>query len=122
MASSGQKAHSVLKLFTGFARAVLIVLAHNIASETRNIKAPPIGNIHQLKDVRYAKFCSHAFAAYHAMGMAIIKATTTRLKKSFDSNETSWVTDAPTTLRMPISFLRRLVIYMTRPSRPRQLM
>src|SRR4051812_9426687 len=80
--------HSVLKLFTGFAVAALNVLTHSIKSAIKNIITPPAKNIHQLKLVLYAKFCSHVFAPYHAIGIAMMNATAISFKKSFDSNIT----------------------------------
>src|SRR5258705_5688780 len=57
---------------------------------------------------------------YHARGVAMSIATPMSAIKSFDSNATILLTLAPNTLRMPISLVRISVVYVARPSRPRQ--
>ena len=71
-----------------------------------NMKEPLRANIHQLNVVLNAKSCSHLFIAHQASGAAITNANSTRLIKSFESNETICDTEAPSTLRTPISFVR----------------
>ena len=78
------------------------------------IPAPVTAKTHQLSEVRYTKSCNQLFIAHQASGNAIRKATNTKAMKSFDNNVTNCVTDAPNTLRTPISLVRVLVIYMTK--------
>src|SRR4051812_12469210 len=84
--------------------------------------APQTANTHQLISVRYTKSCSHLFITNHAMGEAIVNASNTNDKRSFDNKETICVTDAPNTFLTPISFVLVLVVYITNPNKPRQLM
>src|SRR5688572_31469643 len=55
--------------------------------------------------IRYAKSCSHFVNAHQATGEAMIKEITTSMINSFDNKLTMPVTDAPTTLRTPMSFV-----------------
>ena len=68
----------------------------------------------------YAKSFSQLCMAYHATGNAMIAATATSFKKSFDSNPTIVVTLAPNTFLTPISFIRWEIAKADRPKRPRQ--
>jgi len=55
----------------------------------------------------------------HATGEAIKKAIITRTKNSLVSNRTIPADDAPSTFRMPISFVRRVVLNDDKPNKPR---
>src|SRR5262245_47647432 len=101
--------------------ADLIVLTPSISIEITNIPTPVAANTHQLSAVRYAKSCSQLYITHQATGNVIKNATMTSVKKSLDNSETICATVAPSTFRTPISFVRVLVIYMTRPNNPRQL-
>jgi len=59
----------------------------------------------QLMLVRYAKLCSQLFITNQASGEAIITATITSFRKSFDSKATILVTLSPNTFLNPISFI-----------------
>ena len=74
------------------------------------IDSPHTANTHQLIEVRYAKSSSHLFIAHHASGAAIINASITNCKKSFDSKVTICETDAPNTFLTPISFTLCVVV------------
>jgi hypothetical protein len=52
------------------------------------------------------------------MGIAMTDATQTSLTKSLENKRTMLGTVAPKTLRMPISFVRRLMVKLDSPSRP----
>ena len=56
--------------------------------------------------ILYAKSCNHLSIANQAIGTARISAMITSFKKSFESRPMRLLTDAPNTLRMPISFTR----------------
>jgi hypothetical protein len=53
-------------------------------------------------------------------GKAIMAAIRTSFKKSFESILTIPVTEAPSTLRIPISFVFCSAVKVTRPNKPRQ--
>src|SRR5687767_2378457 len=69
---------------------------------------------------RYAKSFSHSFIRYQATGTARTKAINTNFKKSFERSTTTCGTDAPNTLRTPISFTRCCAEKVASPSKPRQ--
>src|ERR1700751_5260528 len=94
----------------------------NVSNATISIDEPLNANIHQLNVVRYAKSSSHLFIAHQARGAAMTNANNTSVINSFESSATIWVTEAPTTLRTPISFVLRVVVYITSPKSPKQLM
>ena len=97
--------YSVLKLFTGFAIAALIAWKLTVNNAINITNNPADANSHQLNVIRYGKFCNHLFAAIYASGDAIIKAITTSFIKSVERVVTILFTDAPSTFRMPISFV-----------------
>src|SRR3954462_12448435 len=72
------------------------------------------------KGALYAKLCSQLFTKYHATGEAIKNEMTTSFKKSFDSSPTMPAVLAPSTLRIPISFMRCSTLKVVRPNKPRQ--
>src|SRR5204863_1488832 len=113
--------HSVRNDLTGFSIADFIVRILKISIAINNIPAPVAPNTHQLNEVRYTKSCNQLFITHQATGKAIKKATNTNAIKSFDSKATICVMEAPNTFLTPISFVRLLVIYITKPSKPRQL-
>ena len=59
---------------------------------------------------------------YQATGDAITKAIITRRKKSFESKPTIPVAEAPSTLRIPISFVLRTTTKAINPQSPIQQM
>ena len=81
---------------------------------------PVTTNATGLRVIRYAKLCSQAFAANHDTGIAISSAKETNNKKSFESMATTLLTDAPITLRMPISFCLFCAVKAAKPNKPRQ--
>src|SRR5690606_41169673 len=83
---------------------------------------PPSTNIHQLIFTWYAKFSSHLFIINQASGVAIAKAISSKTTKSLDNNITMPETEEPNTLRIPISFTRRLIINSAKANKPRQEM
>src|SRR5450432_3936873 len=70
--------------------------------------------------IRYEYCCSHCRIKYQAIGAAIKKAIPTSNVNSPDMITTIDCTDAPSTLRIPISFRRCTAIKETSPYRPRQ--
>ncbi len=70
--------------------------------------------------LRYTKFCNHCPMKYHASGAASTKAMPTSLRKSLESSATMLPTDAPSTLRTPISLVRCWAVNEASPNRPRQ--
>jgi len=54
------------------------------------------------------------------MGEATIQLMIKSTINSFESNNQTSDTDAPSTLRMPISFVRCYAMYAARPNNPRQ--
>lgn len=119
--SSWREVHSVRNNFTGFSTAALPALMPKIISEITIMITPLTKNIHQLKLVRYAKFCSHPCICHHAIGVAIINASMSNLTKSVESKAIICRTEAPNTFRIPISFIRLLVMKITSPNNPREL-
>ena len=57
---------------------------------------------------------------HQAIGAAIRNAINTRRRKSFEIKKVIPVTDAPSTLRTPISLILVSAIYVARPNKPRQ--
>ena len=98
--------HSVLKLLTGFALAAFIAWKLIVAKAITTASNPAAKNIHQLILIRYAKSFNQLCIMYDATGVAITRDIKTSFTKSFESINTMFDTDAPSTLRMPISFVR----------------
>ena len=69
-------------------------------------KIPAKMNVRDFNSILYAKFCSHAFIAYQDNGQAIMLASKTHFVKSLVSSNKTLDTEAPKTLRIPISFVR----------------
>src|ERR1700759_1950341 len=80
---------------------------------------PATINTHQLIFIRYAKFCNQLFIKYHASGEAINIDIKTSFKKSFERRLTIPETLAPSTLRMPISFIFLSTTKVDKPNKPR---
>ena len=87
---------------------------------TDNAIIPANAKIHQLMSILYAYTFSHLFIAYHAKGVAISIEINTNLMKSFDNKATMLVTSAPNTLRIPISLVRSMALYVAKPNSPKQ--
>src|SRR6478672_12807350 len=98
--------HYVLKDFTGLATPAFIAWKPTVNTAISSAKIPDTKNIHQLIDTLYAKSCSHLCMAHHAIGKAITEETSTSFKKSIESIPAIVLTDAPNTLRIPISLTR----------------
>src|SRR5438128_2649731 len=98
--------YSVRNDLTGFADAarkacVLTVRkAMTMASRAERMK-----RLHCM-EMRKAKSSSHLFMLHHASGKAMREEMRTRRIKSFESRAMRPCTDAPSTLRMPISLVR----------------
>jgi hypothetical protein len=58
---------------------------------------------------------------HQPMGAETAKAKITNFEKSFESKITKLATEAPITLRMPISFVRCSAIKAANPNKPRQV-
>lgn len=75
------------------------------------IMASPLSaKTHQLIFVRKGNCFNQEYNAQQAGGVAMTNASTTSLRKSFDSVDTICVTVAPNTFLTPISLMRRLVV------------
>src|ERR1700694_2098683 len=98
--------HSVLKLFTGFAIAAFIAWKLTVSKAINKAPIPATPKTHQLMVIRYAKLCNHLFITHQATGNAMHDAMNTSFKNSFESICVTCVTLAPSTLRIPISFVR----------------
>src|SRR5579872_7459404 len=81
---------------------------------------PANGNTHQLSAILYGNSVSHLLRKYHARGVAIKKARATSRRNSLDNRPVIPVTDAPNTLRTPISLRRRPITIETMAKSPRQ--
>ena len=76
----------------------------------------------QPRCILYAKFSNHLSMKYQASGNAISIATAMSLIKLPDNMATMFDTDAPRTLRTPISLVRCTAVNVARPNNPRQEM
>lgn len=113
---------SARKLFTGLAIAAFMVCTLKVISAITSKPKPHNANTHQLMVILYANPSSHLYIIHHATGVAITKAINTSCTKSFDKIEMILVTVAPSIFLIPISFVRVLMVYITSPNKPRQLM
>lgn len=77
--------HSLLKLLTGFAIAAFIASKLTLANAVMTEAIPPAKNIHQLKWILNAKFCSHLFMKYQATGVEIKNAMVMSHTNSFEN-------------------------------------
>src|SRR4030095_15765290 len=96
--------YSVRNDFTGFAIAALIARKLTVANAISKAAIPAVRNTHHSIFILYAKTWSQLFMVIHAIGNAMNTATKTSFRKSRDSNTTIPCTEAPKTLRTPISF------------------
>src|ERR1700712_4323397 len=97
--------YSVLKLFIGLAIAAPNAWKPTVNSAIKIASTPDIAYIHQGRLVRYAKPSNQLCMAIPVTGTAITKPTLTNTRKSFDNVKTKLFTEAPNTLRTPISFV-----------------
>src|ERR1700730_8761205 len=104
----------------GLTNAALIawkLTVSNVISRTDNaarINTPtPISTL-------YANPCSHWCMDHQDMGKAIPMDINTSFRKSADSIAVILFTEAPMTLRIPISFCLRCAVNAARPKSPRQ--
>ena len=97
--------HSDLKLFTGFARAALMAWKLMVSNDITIHNRPDMTNTHHSIPTRYEYPWSHVFIAYQAMGVAMIIDIMTRMRKSFESKVVIFITEAPKTFLIPISFI-----------------
>ena len=67
---------------------------------------PVSGNTHQAISIRYWYRSRNLVSSHHANGADIKNDSKTNFEKSFDISVTNPETDAPITLRMPISLVR----------------
>src|SRR6516164_7416808 len=78
-------------------------------------------NIHPLISYLYSKFISHLCIRNQDKGTEIRKDMITRLTNSLDNNRQRLKTEAPNTLRIPISLIRFSAVKEAMPNNPRQL-
>src|SRR6185437_16642097 len=86
----------------------------------KSAPAPADKNIHQERSLRYSKFSSQPCMKYQDVGTAKHSEMRIRLTKSFDSICHTLSTDAPSTLRTPISLVLCAATKEARPNNPRQ--
>ena len=114
--------HSYLKLSTGLARAafrtrkriVPMARAMDISPAKRKYCIPIL--------IRYGKFCKTFFMMTMTTGQAITLARATRIVYPYMIRTITFPIPAPSTLRIPISLNRRLIILAVNPNIPRQAM
>src|SRR5438045_7549532 len=97
--------YSVLNDLTGFTIAAFIAWKLTINKAMTTADKPANANTHHCIVIRYGKFCSQVCIAQYATGAAMTNDTSTSFKKSFDNKVVIFVTEAPSTLRTPISFI-----------------
>ena len=73
-----------------------------------------------LRHLLHSINCSQECMAYHAIGNASSDEKAMSFRNSADNNPASPITPAPSTLRMPISFVLRSAVKAARPNNPRQ--
>src|SRR5882672_1583128 len=83
---------------------------------------PEIAKTFQSTSMWYANPESHRCMTYQATGEEIQNAITVVIRNFFDSRTTILPTVAPSTLRMPISFVFDSARKVMRPNIPRQVM
>src|ERR1041384_1543739 len=98
--------YSVRKLFTGFLNAALIAWKLTVANAMNIAATPATANTHHCIVTRYGKSCSHVCIAQYDNGAAKTNAISTSFKKFLESNPVILLTDAPNSLRTPISLIR----------------
>src|SRR5580704_1500422 len=94
-----------------------------MVSRVRKIE-PPATNANTIQEivVRYSYWANHLARKYQATGMAIKQEMSTSATNSLERSDQRWKTDAPSTFRTLISFMRISATKEARPSRPRQEM
>ena len=115
-----QIVHSVLKLFTGFAIAAFIARKLTVAKAIDIAPTPATMNIHQLILMRQAKPCNQLCMIHHATDVAIINASNTSSRKSFDKRYKRFCVYAPSIFLIPISLVRCKTLYADKPNKPKQ--
>ena len=98
--------YSVRKEFTGLANAAFMAWKLTVIKAITNAKTPATANTHNCILIRNANPCSQLFMIHQVIGDAITNAMKTSNKNSFDNRNKRLFTDAPSTLRIPISFVR----------------
>ncbi len=114
--------YSCLNAFVGFAVAALKDRKLIDSHATINTNAPAIKNRIGLITACNVKFCCHLCIKYHVIGVATMSATTINRTNSRAIKMTTLATDAPNTLRTPISFVLRSTAKDASPSSPRHPM
>src|SRR4030095_5973487 len=114
--------YSVRNDFIGLAIAAFISWKLTVNNAINKVHRPAMRNMVQLIFILYAKSSSHLFIHHHAIGKAMTAATNVSFKKSFDNKVTTFGTEAPKTLRTPISLILRSAMYALNPNKPRQAM
>src|SRR4026208_2542349 len=69
--------------------------------------------------MRYAKSCNQLYMIHQVTGMANANAISTSNKNCFDKMYNTCPTEAPITLRMPISLVRCKILYADKPISPK---
>ncbi len=111
--------YSSRKLSTGFATAARMACQLTVSNAMTTATTPANANIHHWISIRYTKSSSHLFIAHQATGEAMKMAKHTNCTKSFESRVTMPATEAPSTLRMPISLVFCWAVNAARPNKPK---
>src|SRR5690606_23536516 len=111
--------YSDRRLFTGFCTAALIACELTVSNAMTNAITLATPKIHHSKSTWYAKSCNHLSVKYQAMGIATATAISTSFKKSLDKSAVIPGTEAPMTLRIPISLVRCSAMNVASPNKPR---
>jgi hypothetical protein len=97
------------------ARAARLATAATVSVAIASASAPLATNTKGPSSMRYANPASQRCIAKYATGQAMTLASSTSTPNSVANNLTISGTLAPSILRMPISFVRRVVLYDARP-------
>lgn len=106
-----QLPYSVLNELTGLANADLTVLIPSVVKAIISVARPETAITVIPGLIWYAKFCSHSFVAYQPNGIEMAQEIITSTKNSFESSVEIWSTFAPSTFRIPISFVLLSTVY-----------
>src|SRR5215203_5077012 len=110
--------YSVLRLLTGLAIAAVAVLMTTVDIAIKNMMQNKITSNLKLTPSLNAKKLTTKLLTIYPSGMQIAAAMIINFKKPTDSSFIIAQTEAPITLRMPISFKRFSVLYVTIPINP----
>ena len=114
------KSYSLRKESTGLATAARMDWKLMVNQAISRAMPPAIKKVLAPNEIRYSKSASHSFIRKYATGIATSRAINTSFVKSLEKLTTRLLTDAPITLRIPISLVRCSAVYAAKPNNPRQ--